>query len=996
MSGSFNVTTSNQYISGHVSWSESNVSDTNNTSDVTATMYLSRTNTGYTSYGTDTFNVTINGTTHSNTLSYSLTYDSNTQMVTGTTTVTHNSDGSKSITISWSGGGGSNGVFSVNSGSGTATLTTIPRASTVSSSISFTAGIDTLAVSINRASSSFTHTVEVQVNSHLSSSVDWVTVATRTGVGASTTITFSSSEVTSIYQNMKQYENMQCRIYLITYDGSSQIGTSYSSTGTVYGAQIGKISFSNFNIGDSIPATISPMYSGFTYTAIMTFGSWSKTWSLTVPSSGTSLSTTLTFTSTDIQNMYAQIPTANSGTGNVEITTQYGGIDVNDGNPSPQYDPNFGFTCYVKAGSSNPTFGSSYTYADSNGTTSGITGNNQYIVQNQSTLQVAFPSSAVATAINAASMSYYLATVNSTSVRLYVPSSAPGLSSVASSTNTLAAGTYYARYTWVHNDGTESLPSPESSITLGSGQNLVVNIPSRPSGVASANIYVGTSSGGEHYVSNLAGTSVQYGSPLPTTSATVPSSMYFNMGKVNSSSNTSLNIQAVDSRGNSTTTSITITMVAYAPPVVTTTSKRENGFDAATDIALSGTYSLISVGGVAKNSLATVQFTYKKTTDASYPAATAFSYTTSSGSYTATTVTETLDNTLSWDVEVTVSDKLTTTTITTVVGPGSPLLFIDVDKSAVGVGQFPTGASVLEVGGVVTADKFHATNNGNGTNIQVGDDAWIGDINISNTLSIKGNENNSLGYVRFGSDGNGLGYNGTNLEYGGNFTVDGNFAVKGGIAATRLAQGTDLNTIKNSGYYDVISPANGISGLTWHNLHVYCSADSGYVTQTVFGMTEYEGYTWTRTLYSNSTWTPWRRNLTDGDWGIRSFVDVNLNADLSVAAATWTRVSFQTTVYDVHGEWNGYQFQPKNQGIYHVSIGLYMGGNGSNYMNIYKNGVNYRRCAMGYNGEVGHVDGGVSMELNSSDYIDVRIYCSAATSTSSNAEDNWMTIVQLA
>ena len=60
-SGSFNVTTSNQYISGKLTWSSTaNVSA--NTSDVTATLRLSRTNTGYTTKSTGTFFITIDGT----------------------------------------------------------------------------------------------------------------------------------------------------------------------------------------------------------------------------------------------------------------------------------------------------------------------------------------------------------------------------------------------------------------------------------------------------------------------------------------------------------------------------------------------------------------------------------------------------------------------------------------------------------------------------------------------------------------------------------------------------------------------------------------------------------------------------------------------------------------------------------------------------------------------------------------------------------------------
>jgi len=57
-----------------------------------------------------------------------------------------------------------------------------------------------------------------------------------------------------------------------------------------------------------------------------------------------------------------------------------------------------------------------------------------------------------------------------------------------------------------------------------------------------------------------------------------------------------------------------------------------------------------------------------------------------------------------------------------------------------------------------------------------------------------------------------------------------------GTIGTRLAEGTDLNTIINNGWYDVVNPLNGVSGLTWHKLLVIASGDVNYVTQLAFSM----------------------------------------------------------------------------------------------------------------------------------------------------------------
>jgi hypothetical protein len=50
-----------------------------------------------------------------------------------------------------------------------------------------------------------------------------------------------------------------------------------------------------------------------------------------------------------------------------------------------------------------------------------------------------------------------------------------------------------------------------------------------------------------------------------------------------------------------------------------------------------------------------------------------------------------------------------------------------------------------------TYDKLYTTNNGNGTNLKVGDDAWIGDINTANFISIQGAQNAALGGIIFGN-----------------------------------------------------------------------------------------------------------------------------------------------------------------------------------------------------------------------------------------------------
>ena len=77
--------------------------------------------------------------------------------------------------------------------------------------------------------------------------------------------------------------------------------------------------------------------------------------------------------------------------------------------------------------------------------------------------------------------------------------------------------------------------------------------------------------------------------------------------------------------------------------------------------------------------------------------------------------------------------------------------------------------------GILTADQVYTSNNGNGTNVRIGDDLWIGDINVANTTRFSGAQDSTKAFVVFGtSDAVALGRTGTGpLYYGGNFNVSG-------------------------------------------------------------------------------------------------------------------------------------------------------------------------------------------------------------------------------
>ena len=133
-------------------------------------------------------------------------------------TVTHNANGTK--TISLKGFFDSQGLTSKLDNltvSGNVTLKTIPRASSFTLSTStVTAGSTNMTVNIDRASSSFTHTVQWKLGSHTKS---------ITGVGSSASYTIPESWLDAIPNSTSGTGT----VTVTTYNGSTKIGSASKS-----------------------------------------------------------------------------------------------------------------------------------------------------------------------------------------------------------------------------------------------------------------------------------------------------------------------------------------------------------------------------------------------------------------------------------------------------------------------------------------------------------------------------------------------------------------------------------------------------------------------------------------------------------------------------------------------------------------------------------------------------------------------------------------------
>lgn len=216
LSGRIDGTTSNSGIKSRIEWSA--VQDINaNTSTITAKGILYWTSNLQT-WGTGTYYMSIDGVRGSNTVYAEISYNSNTVVITYTRTVSHNADGTKSLVLDFSGGISGTTLTSIDC-QGTITLDTIPRASSFSIPSSVNMGSN-LAVSITRASSSFTHDVKLTFNGQ---------TVTASNVGTSATLAVPIGWASQI----PNATSGTGTVTVTTKNGSTTIGTTSKNISVV-------------------------------------------------------------------------------------------------------------------------------------------------------------------------------------------------------------------------------------------------------------------------------------------------------------------------------------------------------------------------------------------------------------------------------------------------------------------------------------------------------------------------------------------------------------------------------------------------------------------------------------------------------------------------------------------------------------------------------------------------------------------------------------------
>lgn len=217
------------------SWSLTSQSVANNTSTISWKLELIAGSSGYIqSSASKKWSVTVNGTNYSGTNTIGISNNATKTLASGTTTISHNSDGTKTfsysfsqeLAITW----GST-YIGTKSGSGSGTLTTIPRKSTMSVANGTLGTAQTLTVT--RQSTSFTHTVTYKCGSASG------TIATK-----STSTSISFTPPLTLAQQNTTGTSVSITYTIETFNGSTSVGSnSYTVTCSIPSSVVPTVSF---------------------------------------------------------------------------------------------------------------------------------------------------------------------------------------------------------------------------------------------------------------------------------------------------------------------------------------------------------------------------------------------------------------------------------------------------------------------------------------------------------------------------------------------------------------------------------------------------------------------------------------------------------------------------------------------------------------------------------------------------------------------------------
>lgn len=587
-----------------IEWTASQ-SIANNNSSVTAKVFL-RSNDAYGAMyagATNAGSVTVNGTTKNFSANSNLSAYQKKQLTSQSFTVGHNADGSKTFSFST--------TYNVNvtfhsvyygnqTASGSGTLNKIPRASSLNP-LPTTTVPNSVAVTVVRQSSSFTHSLTIWVaknsNPTLDNDAHWEHLMEKTNVGTSTSFQLTPAQFSKVLTYMGSATSWKYKVKLWN---SGVSGLNAQRHGYFIPPTSAKTAPSSartkLKVGEKISGTLSSFNSNssFSYDLTLQFGGYNKVIATNLKSNSWSY----TLVQADIDGMLARIPNAKTGWGQVATYSKYNGTKYRGLVTGNRIDFD------SDEASVNPTISGSVTWADTNTTTTGLSGSATSVIQGKSTVDVVIPAS--------------FASARSSATLKTISASLGGVSASANYNN--------------------------------AGQTLT-------------------------------------------------------LAKPNLSTNGNLVVSVTDSRGYTTAISNAVTGYPYTDPDVTFTAHRLNQFQTETIVALNSSWSPVTVSGANKNTISKVQYRVKKSTDSAWGALTNLPYTVSGNKVTSSATTIELDNSYTWNMELSLTDKLGTYTSSMNIPAGKPIMFMDANTRAVAIGALPTGKGKLEIG--AGEDSYH-------------------------------------------------------------------------------------------------------------------------------------------------------------------------------------------------------------------------------------------------------------------------------------------------
>lgn len=221
MALSGNITTNTAFGYVQLTWKVSNQNVANNSSTISYELKIYRDTGGITSSAAKQYSIKINGVTVASGTN-TIGGEGLKTLKTGTTTIYHNSDGSKTfnlsfsqeIAITWNGS-----WIGTVTGSGTGTLDTIPRATMPTFHASSVELGGTLTIYLNRASENFAHVLEYKIGS-------------LTGTIASAETAYYWAVPLNLANAIPNATSGVVTVLCHTYNGSTYLGTK-SNTFTI-------------------------------------------------------------------------------------------------------------------------------------------------------------------------------------------------------------------------------------------------------------------------------------------------------------------------------------------------------------------------------------------------------------------------------------------------------------------------------------------------------------------------------------------------------------------------------------------------------------------------------------------------------------------------------------------------------------------------------------------------------------------------------------------